>query len=150
MSRMAQVLVLARYEDEVMEPLTRVDETRTWRGCFERIPDWFVGGWYLEFFREGQRRGVLADLEALSWNNPECVQVMLHDEDDDCFGLWMFHDGVLAEVSIPRTQRIHPPPPPWWDDSPRAGYLQRTDGPGAEEALSRHSPEHEQDPRLCW
>ncbi|MEU3703633.1 MULTISPECIES: hypothetical protein [Streptomyces] len=150
MSRMAQVLVLARYEDEVMEPLTRVDETRTWRGCFERIPDWFVGGWYLEFFREGQRRGVLADLEALPWNNPECVQVMLHDEDDDCFGLWMFHDGVLAEVSIPRTQRIHPPPPPWWDDSPRAGYLQRTDGPGAEEALSRHSPEHEQDPRLCW
>ncbi|OKJ51680.1 hypothetical protein [Streptomyces sp. CB02115] len=150
MSRMAQVLVLARYEDEVMEPLMRVDETRTWRGCFERIPDWFVGGWYLEFFREGQRRGVLADLEALPWNNPECVQVMLHDEDDDCFGLWMFHDGVLAEVSIPRTQRIHPPPPPWWDDSPRAGYLQRTDGPGAEEALSRHSPEHEQDPRLCW
>ncbi|WP_406141452.1 hypothetical protein OH828_37115 [Streptomyces anulatus] len=150
MSRMAQVLVLARYEDEVMEPLTRVDEARTWRGCFERIPDWFVGGWYLEFFREGQRRGVLADLEALPWNNPECVQVMLHDEDDDCFGLWMFHDGVLAEVSIPRTQRIHPPPPPWWDDSPRAGYLQRTDGPGAEEALSRHSPEHEQDPRLCW
>ncbi|MFH8687466.1 hypothetical protein ACH4EC_11415 [Streptomyces anulatus] len=150
MSRMAQVLVLARYEDEVMEPLTRVDETRSWRGCFERIPDWFVGGWYLEFFREGQRRGVLADLEALPWNNPECVQVMLHDEDDDCFGLWMFHDGVLAEVSIPRTQRIHPPPPPWWDDSPRAGYLQRTDGPGVEEALSRHSPEHEQDPRLCW
>ncbi|MFE3384752.1 hypothetical protein [Streptomyces anulatus] len=150
MSRMAQVLVLARYEDEVMEPLTRDDETRTWRGCFERIPDWFVGGWYLEFFREGQRRGVLADLEALPWNNPECVQVMLHDEDDDCFGLWMFHDGVLAEVSIPRTQRIHPPPPPWWDDSPRAGYLQRTDGPGAEEAISRHSPEHEQDPRLCW
>ncbi|MEU6941429.1 hypothetical protein ABZ943_32715 [Streptomyces rubiginosohelvolus] len=150
MSRMAQVLVLARYEDEVMEPLTRGDETRTWRGCFERIPDWFVGGWYLEFFREGQRRGILADLETLPWNNPECVQVMLHDEDDDCFGLWMFHDGVLAEVSIPRTQRIHPPPPPWWDDSPRAGYLQRTDGPGAEEALSRHSPEHEQDPRLCW
>ncbi|MEU0835394.1 hypothetical protein [Streptomyces sp. NPDC005969] len=72
------VLVLARYEDEVMEPLTRSDETRTWRGRFERIPDWFVGGWYLEFYRERQRRGVLADLEALPWNNPECVQVMLH------------------------------------------------------------------------
>ncbi|MFE7467675.1 hypothetical protein ACFU6R_26710 [Streptomyces sp. NPDC057499] len=149
MSRMAQVLVLARYEDEVMEPLTRVDETRTWRGCFERIPDWFVGGWYLEFFRESQRRGVLADLEALPWNRPECVQVMLHDEDDDCFGLWMFHDGVLAEVPVPRIQRVHTPPPPWWDDSPRPGYLQRTDGPDAA-ALSLHSPEHEQDPRLCW
>ncbi|WP_256382732.1 hypothetical protein [Streptomyces sp. Mg1] len=44
MSRMAQVLVLARYEDEVMEPLTRYDESRTWRGRFERIPGWFVGG----------------------------------------------------------------------------------------------------------
>ncbi|MFG3532479.1 hypothetical protein ACGF8B_38080 [Streptomyces sp. NPDC047917] len=146
---MAQVLVLARYEDEVMEPLMRVDETRTWRGCFEQIPDWFVGGWYLEFFRESQRRGVLADLEALPWNNPECVQVMLHDEDDDCFGLWMFQDGALVEVSIPSTQRVHTPPPPWWGDSPRPGYLRRTDGPGAE-APSPHSPEHEQDPRLCW
>ncbi|MDX3215122.1 hypothetical protein PV318_06160 [Streptomyces sp. ME02-6991-2B] len=71
MSRMAQVLVLAQYEDEVMEPLTRADETRTWRGSFEQIPDWFVGGWYLEFYRRSQRRGVLADLEALPWNRPE-------------------------------------------------------------------------------
>ncbi|MFJ1564670.1 hypothetical protein ACIOG8_10695 [Streptomyces erythrochromogenes] len=36
MSRMAQVLVLARYEDEVMEPLTRDDGTRTWHDCFGR------------------------------------------------------------------------------------------------------------------
>ncbi|MFG2873938.1 hypothetical protein ACGFYU_02845 [Streptomyces sp. NPDC048337] len=94
MSRMAQVLVLARYEDEVMEPLTRDDESRKWRGRFEPIPDWFVGGWCLEFFREGQRTGILKDLEALPWNSPECVQVMLHDEEDDCFGLWMFREGI--------------------------------------------------------
>ncbi|MGW0789564.1 hypothetical protein ACWD04_15215 [Streptomyces sp. NPDC002911] len=149
MSRMAQVLVLARYEDEVMEPLTRCDETRSWHGSFERIPDWFVGGWYLEFYRESRRRGVLADLEALPWNQPECVQVMLHDEDDDCFGLWMFQDGALVEVSIPRTQRVHVAPPPWRDDSPQPGSLWRTDGPGAAE-LPAHSPEHEQDPRLSW
>ncbi|MGW4228925.1 hypothetical protein ACWEF9_06485 [Streptomyces sp. NPDC004980] len=149
MSRMAQVLVLARYEDEAMEPLTRPDETRTWRGHFEQIPDWFVGGWYLEFFRTGQRRGVLADLEALPWDQPECVQVMLHDEDDDCFGLWMFQDGALVEVPIPRTQRFHFKPPSWSDGSPRPGSLWRTDGPEAGK-LPAHSPEHEQDPRLSW
>ncbi|MFF3453497.1 hypothetical protein ACFYXH_04030 [Streptomyces sp. NPDC002730] len=149
MSRMAQVLVLARYEDEVMEPLTRPDEARTWRGSFEQIPGWFVGGWYLEFYRESQRRGVLADLEALPWNQPECVQVMLHDEDDDCFGLWMFQDGALAEVPIPRTQRVHVTPPPWRSDSPDPGCLWRTDRPDAGK-WPAHSPEHEQDPRLSW
>ncbi len=147
---MAQVLVLARYEDEVMEPLTRPDDTRTWRGKFEQIPDWFVGGWYIEFFRAGQRSGLLADLEALPWNNPECVQVLLHDEDDDCFGLWMFKDGALVEVSIPGTKRIHTPPPSWWGDSPRPGSLWRTDGPNGEVLVATHSPEHEQDPRLSW
>ncbi|MFI0757009.1 hypothetical protein ACH4PX_06485 [Streptomyces anulatus] len=82
MSRMAQVIVLARYEDEVMEPLTRPDEARTWPGCFVQIP-WFVGGWHIEFERRNGRRGVLKDLESLPWNDPACVQVMLHDEDDD-------------------------------------------------------------------
>lgn len=149
MSRMAQVLVLARYEDEVMEPLTRPDETRTWRGCFERIPDWFVGGWHLEFFRESQRRGLLADLEALPWKAPESVQVLLHDEDDDCFGMWMFRDGVLAEIPIPHTHRIHTPPAGHRGESPGPGSLWRTDGPGAG-SRPQHSPEHAQDPRLAW
>ncbi|MFI8438652.1 hypothetical protein ACIGJO_33970 [Streptomyces sp. NPDC079020] len=147
MSRMAQIIVLARYEDEVMEPLTRDDETRTWRGRFEQIPDWFVGGWHIEFFRWSQRYGVLKDLESLPWNNPECVQVMLHDEDDDCFGLWMFRDGSLVEVEIPGTRRIHPVPPPWGADSPRPGVLLRAE-PG--ESPLEHSPEHAQDPRLSW
>ncbi|WP_406320568.1 hypothetical protein [Streptomyces sp. NBC_01637] len=132
-----------------MELLTRSDEARTRHGSFERIPGWFVGGWYLEFYRESQRRGVLADLEALPWNRPECVQVMLHDEGDDCFGPWMFQDGVLVEVSIPRTRRVHVPPPSWGKDSPDPGCLWRTDGPDAG-ALPAHSSEHEQDLRLSW
>ncbi|MFB6805104.1 hypothetical protein ACFCWL_00005, partial [Streptomyces sp. NPDC056387] len=37
-------------------------------------------------------------LESLPWNEPACVQVTLHDQDDDPFGLWMFRDGVLAWV----------------------------------------------------
>ncbi|WP_405363360.1 hypothetical protein OG535_38420 [Kitasatospora sp. NBC_00085] len=142
MSRMAQALVLARYEDEVMEPLTRPDETRTWRGEFTQIPGWFVGGWYLEFFRSYQRHGLLADLEALPWKRPYCVQVMLHDEDDDCFGLWMFHDGALVEVPIARVQRVH-------TYEPGPGYLCRTDEPHFE-SLAPQSPDFVQDPRLSW
>ncbi|AYG85014.1 hypothetical protein DWB77_07230 [Streptomyces hundungensis] len=143
MSRMAQVIVLARYEDEVMEPLTRPDEARTWNGCFVQIP-WFVGGWHIEFERWNRRRGVIKDLESLPWNEPACVQVMLHDEDDDLFGLWMFRDGVLVEVGIPGTQRVHIAAPPW-DADP--GFLVRT---GLGRGEDRHSPQHVQDPRSCW
>ncbi|MFE7181799.1 hypothetical protein [Streptomyces erythrochromogenes] len=148
MSRMAQVLVLARYEDEAMEPLTRDDGSRTWRGRFERIPDWFVGGWYIEFFRVSQRTGILKDLEALPWRQPECVQVMLHDEDDDCFGLWMFRDGALAEVDIPRTQRFHPPAPATQEYPPDPGSLWRTDA--GHTWLPEQTPEHLRDPRPAW
>ncbi|MFD3542066.1 hypothetical protein ACFWUQ_21585 [Streptomyces sp. NPDC058662] len=148
MSRMAQVLVLARYEDEVMEPLTRDDESRTWRGRFERIPGWFVGGWYIEFFRESQRVGILKDLEALPWNQPYCVQVMLHDEDDDCFGLWMFHEGKLVELPLPRTGRFHEPAPPTQEYPPRPGGLWRTDV--GHTWLPEQTPEELRDPRQAW
>ncbi|MEW2555862.1 hypothetical protein ACWGRF_19995 [Streptomyces zhihengii] len=143
MSRMAQVIVLARYEDEVMEPLTRPDEARTWRGCFVRIP-WFVGGWYIEFERWQGRRGVLRDLESLPWNEPACVQVMLHDEDDDVFGLWMLRDGVLVEMGIPGIQRVHTAVRSQ-ETSP--GFLVRT---GLGRGEDQHSPEHAQDPRSSW
>ncbi|MFD9543832.1 hypothetical protein [Streptomyces sp. NPDC060022] len=46
MSRIAQVIVLATYADEVMEPLTRPDESRSWRGHFQPL-DLFVGGWVM-------------------------------------------------------------------------------------------------------
>ncbi|MEU5233726.1 hypothetical protein AB0G82_31285 [Streptomyces anulatus] len=98
---MAQVIVLARYEDEVMEPLTRPDEARSWHGCFVQLP-WFVGGWHIEFERWNGRRGVLEDLESLPWNEPACVQVMLHDEDDDLFGLWMFRGRGPRRGGHPR------------------------------------------------
>ncbi|MFE5909533.1 hypothetical protein ACFQ6B_10655 [Streptomyces wedmorensis] len=146
MSRMAQIVVLARYEDEVMEPLTRDDEARTWHGRFEQIPGWFVGGWHIEFYRSYQRAGVLKDLESLPWNNPECVQVLLHDEDDDCFGLWMFHDGVLTEVPLADTRRIHDARSAP-SDHPDPGVLWRTD---QDRKLPTHSPERAQDPRLSW
>lgn len=48
---------------------------------------------------------------------------MLHDEDDDLFGLWMFRGGALVEVGIPGTQRVHIAAPPW-DADP--GFLVRT------------------------
>ncbi|MGW0555712.1 hypothetical protein ACWDZ6_16080 [Streptomyces sp. NPDC002926] len=72
---------------------------------------------------------------------------MLHDEDDDCFGLWMFQDSALVEVSIPRTQRVHVPPPRVGRQP--AAWVPVADGPDAG-ALPAHSPEHEQDPRLSW
>ncbi|MCX4539282.1 hypothetical protein [Streptomyces sp. NBC_01565] len=143
---MAQIIVMAAYEDEVMEPLTRYDDTRTWHGKFKKITDWFVGGWYIEFSRSNGRSGVLSDLESLPWNQPQRVQVMLHDEDDDCFALWMFRDGVLKEIPIPGTRRIYDAryPP---GDHPDPGVLWHTD---AYEELPVHAPEHEQDPRLSW
>ncbi len=142
----AQIIVLAQDEDEVMEPFTRRDDERTWTGRFVRIPDWFASGWSIEFCRSNGRFGVLKDLESLPWERPHCVQVLLHDEDDDCFGLWMFHDGVLKEVPIARTRRIYDvrfPP----GDAPHPGVLWRTD---AREQLPVHAPEYEQDPRLSW
>ncbi|MFD8799740.1 hypothetical protein [Streptomyces atroolivaceus] len=69
---------------------------------------------------------------------------MLHDEDDDLFGLWMFRSGVLVEVGIPRTQRVHIAASPW-DADP--GLLVRT---GLGRGEGRHSPEHVQDLRSCW
>lgn len=148
MSRMAQVLVLARYEDEVMEPLTRYDEARTWSGRFEQIPGWFIGGWYIEFFRTTQRIGILKDLEALPWNQPECVQVMLHDEEDECFGLWMFREGKLVELPLAGTERFHEPAPPTQEYAPSPGYLFRTDA--GHTRLPEQTPEELRDPRPAW
>ncbi|MFJ7124787.1 hypothetical protein ACIQUO_32950 [Streptomyces albogriseolus] len=45
MSRDAEVIVLARWSDEVMEPLTRDDPERTWRGRFVPI----AGQWGYTF-----------------------------------------------------------------------------------------------------
>ncbi|MFB6892419.1 hypothetical protein ACFCX4_24255 [Kitasatospora sp. NPDC056327] len=129
MSRIAEVIVLAQDAEEVMEPLTRPDPARTWQGCFAAMSP--VGtsgfGWGTEFGRVGSRSGLLEHLESLPWPRPETVQILIHDEEDDCFGLWMIHDGRLVEVPLPRTRRA------WWSGPPKAGaapdpgILRRTD-----------------------
>ncbi|WNO73380.1 hypothetical protein [Streptomyces sp. AM8-1-1] len=146
MSRIAQVIVLAAYEDEVMEPLTRWDDSRSWKGTFEPL-GLFVGGWVIEFHRERPRSGLLKHLGSLPWTNPGGVQVLIHDEEDDCFGLWMIHDGRLVEVSLPRTQRFHSPVPSSDEFPPSPGYLWRTDtGSTVPADLSAER----QDPRPAW
>ncbi|WNO74860.1 hypothetical protein [Streptomyces sp. AM8-1-1] len=114
MSRFAEVIVLARSAEEVMEPLTRPDENREWHQCFTRVDDGMFEGshmprdhcytWVIQFVRLNWH-GLLAHLESLPWPNPHSVQVLVRDEDDDCFGLWMIHDGKLAEVPLPHTAR---------------------------------------------
>lgn len=151
MSRFAEVIVLALDADSVMEPLTRDDEERTWRGRFEPIQSQWVGsfgiGWATEFERMRSRSGLLKHLEPLPWPRPESVQVLIHDQDDDCFGLWMIHDGKLVEVPLPRTQRFYEPAPPNEEFPPDPGYLLRTDQ-GRD--MPEQTPEEHRDPRPAW
>ncbi|MGW1104655.1 hypothetical protein [Streptomyces sp. NPDC002540] len=130
MSRIAEVIVLAQDADEVMEPLTRRDDTRTWNGAFfEMRPGGNWGfGWGAEFVRMGSRSGLLTYLESLPWPRPETVQVLIHDEEDDCFGLWMIHDGKLVEIPLPRTRRAYWSGPHDEEFPPDPGILNRTDG----------------------
>ncbi|MEV4680542.1 hypothetical protein [Streptomyces kurssanovii] len=114
MSRYTEVIVLARRAEEVMEPLTRPDEGRDWHQCFTRVDDGMFEGsrmpsdecytWVVQFIRHNWH-GLLNHLESVAWPDPHSVQVLVRDEDDDCFGLWMIYDGKLVEVSLPRTER---------------------------------------------
>ncbi|MFE6049227.1 hypothetical protein ACFQ6N_00540 [Kitasatospora sp. NPDC056446] len=123
MSRIAQVMVLAPYADEVMEPLTRPDDSRSWQGCFKPL-GLFAGGWVIEFYRMRPRSGLLRHLESLAWPHPESVQVLIHDEEDDCFGLWMMQEGVLTEVPLPGHRRYYTRASAA-DDPPGPGVLWR-------------------------
>ncbi|MFC0842162.1 hypothetical protein ACFH04_00150 [Streptomyces noboritoensis] len=151
MSRNAEVIVLALDADEVMEPLTREDPQRTWYGRFVPIESPWGGsfgfGWATEFERMRNRSGLLTHLESLPWPYPGSVQVLIHDQDDDCFGLWMLHDGKLVEVALPRTQRIHLPAPDNHDYPPDPGYLVRTD---LGTPLLEQTPKERRDPRPAW
>ncbi|MEU3655179.1 hypothetical protein AB0E67_20680 [Streptomyces sp. NPDC032161] len=146
MSRIAQVIVLALYADEVMEPLTRPDDSRSWRGTFRSL-DLFAGGWVIEFDRMRPRTGLLRHLESLPWPDPRMVQVLIHDEEDDVFGLWMMRDGALAEVPLPGTRRYHGAAPPTDEYPPSPGYLWLANGPEAEREDLFTEP---QDPRPAW
>ena len=151
MSRFAEVIVLALGADEVMEPLTRDDGTRTWRGRFVPVESQWGGsfgiGWATEFERMRSRSGLLRHLESLPWPRPESVQVLIHDQDDDCFGLWMIHDGRLVEVPLPRTERFHQPAPPTEEFPPYPGDLLRTD---QDHDLPEQTPSDQRDPRSPW
>ncbi|MEV4133367.1 hypothetical protein AB0J72_14510 [Dactylosporangium sp. NPDC049742] len=129
MSRFTEVIVLAKEAEQVMEPLTVPDPQRGWHQCFGRVDEnQFYGtnfgssecyAWVIQFQRQTWA-GLLPLLESLPWPRPESVQVLIRDEEDDCFGLWMLYDGKLAEVPLPRTDRY---------DNGRTitGVLSRTD-----------------------
>lgn len=115
MSRFAEVVVIARDAEQIMEPLTRPDSNREWHQCFKPVYGRNFGApslsnstacfmWIVEFQRMNWQ-GLLSHLESLSWPDPASVQILIHDEEDDCFGLWMIYDGKLVEVPLPRTVR---------------------------------------------
>ncbi|MFB7718169.1 hypothetical protein [Nocardia sp. NPDC056100] len=120
MSRFAEVIVLARGSEEVMEHLEQDDDSRRWHQTFIAIDDTKFSGagfqyrssecyaWIIQFSRNTWG-GLLSYLEALPWPRPDSVQVLVRDEEDDCFGLWMIYDGKLTEVPLPRTERIESP-----------------------------------------
>lgn len=97
-----------------MEPLTRPDEKREWIQCFTPVDDSVFEGtrdgalecylWVIQFRRQNWKN-LLEILEHLAWPEPHSVQVLVHDEDDDCFGLWMIYEGRLTEVPLPNTER---------------------------------------------
>ncbi|MFF3883536.1 hypothetical protein [Streptomyces sp. NPDC001914] len=126
MSRDAEVIVLAKHAEEIMEPLTRPDPNRKWSGQFAASGH----GWITDFSRRSGWVGLLEDLESQPWPYPHSVQVLIHDEEDDCFGLWMLYDGQLVEVSLPHTSRYF-----WRNhytgevDADCPGILMRTDIP---------------------
>ncbi|MBT2407700.1 MULTISPECIES: hypothetical protein [unclassified Streptomyces] len=129
MSRNAEVIVLARGAEQVMEPLTRPDESREWHQTFIPVYDAMFEGsgttsaecytWIVQFRRRNWL-GLLGHLESLDWPDPQSVQVLVRDQDDSCFGLWMIYDGKLTEVPLPRTNRT-----PFTDSV--TGVLRRTD-----------------------
>ncbi|MFE2958616.1 hypothetical protein [Nocardia tengchongensis] len=115
MSRFAEVIVLARDAEQVMHHLTVRDDEREWHQCFTPVGDAMFEGtnratdecyaWVIQFRRHNWT-GLLAHLESLHWPDPHSVQVLVHDEEDSCFGLWMIYDGKLTEVPLPRTRRM--------------------------------------------
>lgn len=127
MSRIAEVIVLAAHAEDIMEPLTRPDPDRNWFGQFT-----YSGhGWVAEFVRRSNWVGLLEHLESQPWPSPHSVQVLIHDEEDDCFGLWMMYDGRLVEVPLPHTSRYFWPDHYTGEVDPDCpGILMRTDRSG--------------------
>ena len=131
MSRFAEVIVIAKDAEHVMEPFTRPDPDREWHQCFTKIGEDLFSGtvgagpcftWVIQFWRHNWY-GLLGRLESLPWPCPHSVQVLIRDEEDSCFGLWMLYDGRMREVLIPRTERQEP------GGGSITGVFRRTDCP---------------------
>lgn len=116
MSRTTDVLISADAQEAAMAPLTHRDRGRGLSGAFALITgpdadryrvqdgkgptsDIWVGT-----FNHLDRPALLADLEQLPWTCPHTVQVLVRDDQDDCFGLWTLVDGRLREVPLPATR----------------------------------------------
>ncbi|WP_327141036.1 hypothetical protein [Nocardia sp. NBC_01327] len=133
MSRFAEVIVLARDAEKVMQHLTVPDDGREWHQCFTPVDDSVFEGrhhgssdcymWVIQFYRHNWT-GLLGYLESLNWPDPFSVQVLVRDQDDSCFGLWMIYDGKLSEVPLPRTRRTE-------FKFSVTGFLSRTDDPSS-------------------
>ncbi|MEO3978631.1 hypothetical protein [Streptomyces sp. CAU 1734] len=86
-----------------------MDPSRTWYGRFVPVRADLgpLGhGWAGESPGLGDRSGPLRHPESLPWRRPETGQVLSHDEEDHCSGLWMRRGGGLVEVPLPGTERF--------------------------------------------
>ncbi|MBR7833333.1 hypothetical protein KDL01_08650 [Actinospica durhamensis] len=135
MSRITDVIIVSPSEGDAMDPLTRLDESRAWYGYFNLVGErlWETSGKstcckvWVGAFNHLERSALLADLAALPWWDPQGVQVLIHDEEDSCAGLWMFVGGDLVEVPLPMRFRSRAP------GGLEYGLLQPVpEGPGAD------------------
>ncbi|MFD7229271.1 hypothetical protein [Streptomyces sp. NPDC059881] len=136
MSDFTDVMLLFSYlEDAVLEDIVCLDSIDAglghgglkrvsgdhqlghWGGSLRGAECHVVAGTFNHLNAEKLRR----TLQALPWRCPHAVQLLLHNENDALFGVWMLLDGDWAEVTLPRTVRHE-----------ARGHLERTDCPDDE------------------
>jgi hypothetical protein len=118
MSNVTNVLILTLGDDEAVAPLTERRDGAAWTGYFGdlssqpaaefwghdgKLPECSVWG---GAFNHLNRPALLQELQELPWQNRDSVQVLIRGQDDDCWGMWMFVNGRLAEVNLPGATRL--------------------------------------------
>ncbi|MGQ4727928.1 MULTISPECIES: hypothetical protein [Streptomyces] len=136
MSDCTDVILLFSYlEDAVMEEIARLDPVLTGlhpRGLKRVSGDEQLGHWggnprgaechvVAGTFNHLDAEKLRATLRTLPWKCPHAVQLLLHNENDAAFGMWMLLDRDWAEVPLPRTVR-----------DGAGGHLRRMDCPDGE------------------
>lgn len=119
MSNVTNVVVLScSCNRPAMEPFLERDDRRDWKGAFGIATEGtFEAAWihngkapectvWVGAFNHLNRPALLRDLAALPWEEPGEVQVLINGQDDDAFGLWMFHGADLVEVPLPSLTRV--------------------------------------------